>query len=758
MADGQAVKSKMLTVVESEESFSVLTSDSAASRREFLGFALTAASGLALAQLFPWRVTAQQAGVLCAAKPGAELTNPGEIKSAKGLLQGLIDLQVETRNITYYNNGIYACDKHTLRAYQGYQGFNMDPRNRVTLVGIASPGPTLRAAVGDRVELIFLNRIERADFNQTSVTSSFGKCDTTSNISGGGGYPGKDVFPNCFHASNTTNLHFHGTHVSPGGFGDNVLIGVVADPKMNAAAVITECAAAYAAWAMHKDNPMHKDPTQALQESARLRLDALLKAAQKAGNKELADQLQSAVNVNDNDRKANEWPQYWPGFYPHYFQLPVWSGDLKKSPMMGQSPGTHWYHCHQHGSTSLQILNGMAGVFIITGDYDDKLLRLGGGTPEQPKIKEQVMIFQLFAEQPNQVNASPTSNTLAVNGQVLPTVTMKKGEVQWWRIANAAMRAHGIEQYLFLNEAAYADLIANPGKMKDKNGGTAPPPAIDPSTVPSFNQTAQDGVQFHWENYLRLAKTSSFEASPGNRVDFLVQAPTASSSAYLVFWPPIGGPPPPPIKDIRANTILKVVTDGDPAGVNTQLPTASQYPALPGFLADITDAEVNGHKRTVTFSMKGKIGGQPQFFIDGKQFSEGTLDQVMLMGSAEEWTIVNTSLFNIMHPFHIHINPFQVTEIYNPGTMQAPMSLPQPWIWWDTIAIPAGVQKKDYAGNLLTDAAGNPVVTPGYLKMRTRFVDFFGKYVLHCHILGHEDRGMMQMVEVVSNHTAVTHH
>jgi len=294
--------------------------------------------------------------------------------------------------------------------------------------------------------------------------------------------------------------------------------------------------------------------------------------------------------------------------------------------------------------------------------------------------------------------------------------------------------------------------------MKNANGGTAPPPAIDPNTVPALYQTAQDGVQFHWDNYKRREKAASFDLSPGNRADFLVQAPSAPGTAYLVFWPPLGGPPPPPIKDIRANTILKVEVDGDPAGVNTQLPKESEYPTQPGFLADITDAEINGHKRTVTFSMKGGIGTQPQFYIDGKQFSEGTIDQVMLMGSAEEWTLVNTSLFNIMHPFHIHINPFQITEVFDPGTMQAPESLQQPWIWWDTIAIPAGVQKKDAAGNPMKNADGTPVITPGHLKMRTRFVDFFGKYVLHCHILGHEDRGMMQLVEVVNNHTTVTHH
>ena len=46
---------------------------------------------------------------------------------------------------------------------------------------------------------------------------------------------------------------------------------------------------------------------------------------------------------------------------------------------------------------------------------------------------------------------------------------------------------------------------------------------------------------------------------------------------------------------------------------------------------------------------------------------------------------------------------------------------------------------------------------PGYFKMRSRFVDFAGQYVLHCHILAHEDRGMMTVVEVVPFTTAYSH-
>src|SRR5215831_13782162 len=50
-----------------------------------------------------------------------------------------------------------------------------------------------------------------------------------------------------------------------------------------------------------------------------------------------------------------------------------------KSPMMGQAPGTHWYHAHKHGSTATNVMEGMAGAFIIEDKYDDDLNAAYGG-------------------------------------------------------------------------------------------------------------------------------------------------------------------------------------------------------------------------------------------------------------------------------------------------------------------------------------------------------------------------------------------
>ena len=93
----------------------------------------------------------------------------------------------------------------------------------------------------------------------------------------------------------------------------------------------------------------------------------------------------------------------------------------------------------------------------------------------------------------------------------------------------------------------------------------------------------------------------------------------------------------------------------------------------------------------------------------------------MPLGSVEEWTIFNMNL--IKHPFHIHVNPCWVVRINDKPI--------EPY-WADTIALASGTPKN-----------------PGSVTFRSRFLDFKGAYVMHCHMLAHEDMGMMQTVEVV---------
>ena len=88
-----------------------------------------------------------------------------------------------------------------------------------------------------------------------------------------------------------------------------------------------------------------------------------------------------------------------------------------------------------------------------------------------------------------------------------------------------------------------------------------------------------------------------------------------------------------------------------------------------------------------------------------------------------------------------------------------PLSLPAPYVWWDTFAIPLARAESDPTKcPVALRQGGANLVCPGYFKMRTRFVDFTGEFVQHCHILAHEDRGMMQLLKVESNKTKLKHH
>jgi L-ascorbate oxidase len=184
--------------------------------------------------------------------------------------------------------------------------------------------------------------------------------------------------------------------------------------------------------------------------------------------------------------------------------------------------------------------------------------------------------------------------------------------------------------------------------------------------------------------------------------------------------------------------------------------------------------------------------------IDDKLFSKD-ISQSMVLNSVEEWALVNKAV-DIAHPFHIHINPFQVVEVFDPNSAEATKeggecyadpskpetwkpetrnrsctALKAPFVWWDALAIPSArdagllnpavecVQDKSREGKYrCPDSRGNActskgnkqwcsVKIPGYFKMRSRFVDYPGVFVQHCHILAHEDVGMMQLVEVYTD-------
>jgi FtsP/CotA-like multicopper oxidase with cupredoxin domain len=196
--------------------------------------------------------------------------------------------------------------------------------------------------------------------------------------------------------------------------------------------------------------------------------------------------------------------------------------------------------------------------------------------------------------------------------------------------------------------------------------------------------------------------------APGNRADLLVDA--ESGSSVLRTNPVDRGSMPGMMGSPTATGADLAVFEvaGDP--VDAPLPVPRQSTPR-----DLRDEEVTGRREiTLAMGMGGGMGGM-SFTIDGRVFDPDRVDTRVALGAVEEWTLVNSSPMD--HPFHLHVWPMQVVEY--PGA-----SIDQP-IWRDVVNLPARSR----------------------VKVRIPFEDFTGTSVYHCHILDHEDLGMMGVID-----------
>ena len=114
-------------------------------------------------------------------------------------------------------------------------------------------------------------------------------------------------------------------------------------------------------------------------------------------------------------------------------------------------------------------------------------------------------------------------------------------------------------------------------------------------------------------------------------------------------------------------------------------------------------------------AMGGMSAGGMAFTIDGRAFHSDRDDQTITLGTTEEWTVTNAG--PLAHPFHLHVWPFTVLAS---SDTTPPIGVPQ-----DVVLIPAN----------------------GWVRLRIPFTTFPGRSVYHCHILDHEDLGMMGVIE-----------
>jgi FtsP/CotA-like multicopper oxidase with cupredoxin domain len=349
--------------------------------------------------------------------------------------------------------------------------------------------------------------------------------------------------------------------------------------------------------------------------------------------------------------------------------------------------GTFWYHAHVHGSTGLQTMNGMAGALIIEDPDDEKLV---------PESGDLVWLVQelLGAGAEKLYSCEHPHAPYTVNGKFQPTLGLRPGEVQRWRFINATATPGG-----------YMDLQLIDGRNRPQE----------------LMIIAIDGYPLH-----RRLRRTSYVLPPGGRVDFLVRL--RRPGKYKMVKRRFQG---------QAQDQVLAWIDSIGKSLNTSLPSTLR--SLPPFLKPITDDEIV-KRRVIRFQIcpeqvrgdvcknypnaklcRSQSGDElltNAFLIDGKPYDPDRVDHRIKLGTAEEWEIVNET--GAEHPFHVHINHFQVMQ---PGVS------PEYWPWQDTVSLP----------------------TERSIKIRSRFLDYPGQFLLHCHILLHSDLGMMQNVEVVGD-------
>ena len=328
------------------------------------------------------------------------------------------------------------------------------------------------------------------------------------------------------------------------------------------------------------------------------------------------------------------------------------------------TPGTYWYHSHWHdapvGDVEPQVMGGLSGALIVDG--------LGPRLPPDLRhvVERNVVLKDVQLTSRKRIvyrnidSDAPTTRT--VNGQVDPVMRIGPGETQLWRLGN---QSADIWYRLKLDGSRF-DVIAEDGN---------PAGAV-------------------WS-------ASTLILPPGKRYDVLVQGHGGGDYHLRTLRMSTG-----PAGDTYPARILATVRPNRPALELAQLPTSM------GPLPDLQAQPVD-RRRTLVFSENTKTN---EFFIDGKQFNHDRVDQRVQLGAVEEWTIRNVT--HEMHPFHIHVNDFQVMSVNGRPFDARGLA--------DTVPLPVG----------------------GTVVIRMHFTDFTGEYVYHCHILNHEDHGMMGTVLV----------
>jgi len=403
------------------------------------------------------------------------------------------------------------------------------------------------------------------------------------------------------------------------------------------------------------------------------------------------------------------------GTLEYKFQIPV-----------DEPPGLYWYHPHIHGYANIQVQGGASGALIIEGlqraEHD------AAGLPERVLVVRDQYLVNPNAE-PLDNGPKPPPALLDADGEVMNTgagngkpakdltlnfvpvsfpdykpavIRMKPGARELWRVLNASAITYLNLQAIYKGLPQQFEIVAMDG-------------------VP-LNQNGLGGSGVVWENHIGLP--------PGGRAEFILTGPPRGANAVFLTRSVNTGPMG---ENDPVRSLANIVASPD-AREPQRMPTdltplrKSPYP----WVGDVKPVRT----RLLYFSERPSDPNNPNsptvfmITVDGqtpKPFDPNwtTPNIIVHQGDVEDWIIQNRT--QELHAFHIHQIHFVLLDWFG-------IPVDEPFLR-DTINVPFW--------------DGKSLVYPSVrIRMDFRDPNTVGTFIYHCHLLEHEDGGMMGVIRV----------
>jgi suppressor of ftsI len=350
-----------------------------------------------------------------------------------------------------------------------------------------------------------------------------------------------------------------------------------------------------------------------------------------------------------------------------------------------QPPGLYWYHTHSHGESYVQDLDGMSGAIVVEG--------IERYLPEVRNMRERIFVLRDFVLPTDAAQRKSVMESVAMQTTQCGTATEKPDAAF---TVNGTLRpkidiAPGERQFWRIVNASpdlYADLELDSG---------------------SFEVVALDGMPLAYHDpSIRTRSMSHVLLPPAGRVEAIVNGPPADSHASLRSRCFDTGPD----GDTNPAMVLADI-------VSAEQPVPQARPALGGapvrqtFSPAVLEPVEAGKPQFVVDFTEDKQG----FYINGQKFEMNSGPMLTVdVGSLQHWRVTNST--KEVHPFHIHQVHFLVYAVDG-----KPVKDP---VWLDTVNVPYGSSV-----DLVMDFT-DPIIR--------------GMSLFHCHLLKHEDKGMMAKI------------